>query len=169
MGAAIDIATRVRPSELRLFARVPAICAASGARYFGLIELCGGTVTMLDRCSLDGAKAPYCLPLPGMVRRFATAPSFVCPGCRRGGGGLFVPDSERDSDLLHSCIGPYRSDACGCGHYGGRRFVDCLGGQVEFRVRGELIAPHSFRRSVALSLPGVPDRLLIGGSRDNGQ
>jgi hypothetical protein len=154
------IAARVWPADLSLFARAPVKCAASREQYFGLVELHAGVVTMLGPCALRAGKPPMCLPLPQAVRRFATAPGFVCPGCGCAGGGLFIPATEPRGDLLHSCFAPYRRGACGCGVYGGRSFVDCLP-SPSYQVRGELVG--SAERMEGPAPPGLSMRVQPGG------
>ena len=159
------VRARVRQGDLRLFARTPVECVASRSRYFGLVELHQGTVTLLGRCPLRGNKPPLCVELPGAVRRFATAPGFVCPGCRAAGGGLFVPETGPSGDLLHSCLAPYSGSACACGVYQNIRYVDCLEPHrsPSFKVRGELIAAPATGRAEAPAPPGVFGRVQPGG------
>ena len=157
------IVARVRPEDVRHFACAPVKCCRSRSQYFGLHELHDGVLTLLDRHLLRGDRRPMCLELPGRVRRFATAPGFVCPGCSGSGGGLFVPVSGPTGDLLHSCLARYSADACACGTYENIEYVDCLPPIRSFVVRGELVASPFTTRTEAPLPPGLSVRPMHPG------
>lgn len=162
----------VRPEDISLFARAPVRCVPAGSMFFGLIEVRDRVVTLHGRCPLRDNKPPVFMALPGLVRRFATVPGFVCPCCRREGGGLFVPENGTPGrDLLSSCVAPFSREACACGVYRRVRFLDCIIDAPEpvrrelFAVRGELVAPPFIHRDDAPAPPAVSALLSHGGAR----
>jgi hypothetical protein len=161
----------VRPENISLFARAPVRCEPSRAMFFGLLEVRDRVATLHGRCPLRDNKPPVFTALPGLVRRFATAPGFVCPCCGIAGGGLFVPGREHAGNLLHSCVAPYQAESCACRVIRSVPFIDCI---IEasaplrrelFTVRGELVAPPFIHRDDAPAPPVVSALLSYGGGR----